>query len=341
MKADRARILTQAAKLDPGVRLVLLYGGDDSASRELADRFVRQFAGSDDPLAVETIAAADLVKDPARLAAAAAARSMFGDRTLVRVDGADNDTTDAVAAVLDGPAGNPVVVVAGDLKKGSKLVALAEAAAGALALASYPPQPKDAAVAVAEVAGDFHLNAGRGAARALFDACAGDRQLLRREVEKLGLYLDATAADAKTFELADLAAIGADFGDAELFEIGGAIAGGDPAAADAVLARLAKLGGIALLRATIRRFWQLLDLRAAVDGGASPDAAVKGARPPVFFKEQAAVAAELKVWRTPMLRAALARLLAEERAIKRSGSAGDVLALQALLGLAQQGRARR
>jgi DNA polymerase III delta subunit len=54
----------------------------------------------------------------------------------------------------------------------------------------------------------------------------------------------------------------------------------------------------------------------------------------VFWKEKATVAAQVGRWRTPQIRAVLNRLLETERAIKRSGTAGDVLATQAMLGIA-------
>ncbi len=344
MKADRGAIVAAAAKLDAKVRLVLLHGADDSASRDLADRFARQFDDAGNPLSVDTIAASELTKDPARLVAAAANVSMFGDRTLVRVDGADEEMLAAVAALLDGPpGGNPVVVVAGTLKKGSKLLARVEGDPGCLAHVSYAPAARDASAAVDEIAREVGLTPGRGAARALFEACGGDRLVLRRELEKLALYVDATPAAPVGFDLGDLAAIGADIGDAETGALVAGVAGGDAATADLHWARLSAQGipAITLLRAVTRRFWQLLDLRGAVDGGASPSSAVEGARPPVFWKDKPTLAAELGKWRTPAVRAALARLLAAERAIKRSGSAGDVLAAQLLLGLATQASGRR
>ena len=343
MKVDRPAIVAAAAKLDPKIRLVLLYGADDSASRDLADRFARQFDDAGNPLSVDVIPANELTKDPARLAAAASNVSMFGDRTLVRVDGADEDALAAVAALLDGAPGNPVVVVAGNLKKGSKLLARVETDPACLAHVSYAPQARDAAAAVEEVAREVGLTPARGAARALFEACGGDRLVLRRELEKLALYLDATVAAPLSFDLGDLAAIGADVGDAETGALVAGVAGGDAGVADLHLTRLTAQGlpAITLLRAVMRRFWLLLDLRAAVDGGASPSSAVDAARPPVFWKDKPALAAELAKWRTPAVRAALARLLAAERAIKRSGSAGDVLATQLLLGLATQASGRR
>ncbi len=337
MKADRSRIAAATARLAPEVKLVLLHGYDDSATRDLADRLARQFDGA------EALAAATLDKDPQALAAAATSVSMFGDRRLIRVDGADEDTLAAVDAVLTGPGGNPVIVVAGGLKKTSKLLARVEGDPHALAWQVPEARAGDIAGVVTEAGADFGVTPGRGAARALFDACGADRAVQRRELEKLALYLDATPDAPKTFEMSDLAAVGADLGDAEMGDLVAGIAGGDAAATDLQLTRLAaqNVAAIVIVRAVQRRFFTLLDLRAAVDGGASPRSAVEGARPPVFWKEKDALAAELGKWRTPMVRAALARLLGVERAIKRSGSAGEVLAAQALLGLATQASGRR
>lgn len=341
MKADRARIAAATTRLDPAVKLVLLHGYDESATRDLASRMARQFGDAANPLAVETITAASLDKDPQALAAAATAVSMFGDRTLVRVDGADEDTLTAVAAVLDGPGGNPVIVTAGGLKKTSKLLLRVEADPHALAYAIPEARPGDIGGLVDEAGQEFGITAGRGAARALFEAVGGDRAVLRSELEKLALYVDATPEAPRPFELADLAAVGADIGDAEMGDLVAAVAGGNAAAADLQIARLSaqNIPAITQLRAVTRRFWLLLDLRQAIDGGASPLSAAKAAR--VFWKEEEAVAAEAGKWRTPMVRAALARLLGTERAIKRSGSAGEVLSAQALLGLATQAAGRR
>ena len=339
MKADRAAIIAAAAKLPANIRLILLHGSDESASMELAQRVARGYFDADNPLSVDVVPASEVDKDPSRLVAAAANVSMFGDRTLVRVDGAGDDSAAAVAALLDtAVGGNLVLMVAGQLRKGSKLLAQAEAAKDVLSCISYPPDARNAVAAVEEIGRELGLVAGRGAARAAFDASGSDRAILRRELEKLALYLDASIASPQTFELADLDAIGTDVGDAKFGSLIESIAGGNAAAADVQLTRLMMQGmpGITLLRTVARRFWQLLDLRQAVDGGSSPSSAVDSARPPVFWKDKTIIAGEVARLRTPALRSILARLLSAERAIKRSGSAGEVLCSQVLLGIATQ-----
>ena len=339
MKADRHAAAAVAQRLDPGLRLLLLHGSDESASRDIAQQIARQFAQDANPLAINDVPAASLKDDPALLAAAASEISMFGDRTLVRVADGGEDCLDAVRALLAaGVAGNPVVVVAGVLRKGSALLALAEASPAALALASYPAEARNIAEIADAIAADAGLRLGRGVARALFAAFGGDRGMMRQEVEKLALYVDATPGGTATVELADLAAVGSDTGDAEIGALVDAVAGGRPEIADRQVERLTGqvVPGIVVLRGTARRFWQLLELRLAVDGGMTAQRAVDAARPPIFWKDKPQVAAQVERWHAPGLRRVLAALLDTERAIKRSGTAGDLLARQALVAVARQ-----
>lgn len=343
MKADRGALTAALRRLDPKIRLVLLHGPDDSASRDLALGFAAQFADAADPIGATVLPGNTLAADPGALLAAASAVSMFGGTTLVRVEGAGEDALAAVDALLSAPAaGNPVVMTAGALKKGSKLLARVEGDPAALSHISYLPDARSGGASVGEIAAELGLRPTRAATMALVDATGGDRGLLRRELEKIALYLDATVAAPQPLDIDAVAAIGAGVGDADFGALIDGIAGGQPEVADRQIARFAADGipGITLLRTVCRRFWQLLDLRLAVDGGSSAASAVAAARPPVFWKEKDALTAQVALWRTPAIRSVLARLLAAERAVKRSGSAGDVAVNQLLLGIASQGARR-
>jgi len=340
VKGDAARIQALTRRWDDGIRFVLLHGNDSAASADMAGELARSFADPANPMAVEVLTGAAVAADPQALVAAATTVSMFGDRTLVRVDGLDDDGAEAVAEILAGPPGNPVVATAGVLKKGSKLLALAEGAPAAIAVVSYEPSARDAPRLVAEIAAPFGLKPSRDAAAALFEATGGDRLLLRRELEKLALFLDASDTAPRPLELADVAALAPGAGDADSQALVLAITGGRPREVVALLSRAA-VPGIVTLRAVARRLTMLLPLRALVDGGASPKTAVEGARPPVFWKEKDAVAAELAAWTTPALVAGLASVLAAERGIKAAGSYGETLADAALLELSRRAAAGR
>lgn len=323
-------------RLDPGLRLILCHGGDTSASADLARGIIgRASAGG----SVTIVLAASLTADPAGLLAAAREIAMFGGPIVVRVDDAGEDASAAVATLLDAAvAGNLVVMTAGAFKKGSKLLARVEAASAALAVVSYPPDAAGTAATIVAVAGEYGVRPTRDAVAALAQATGGERGIIRQEVAKLALFVDARPDAPVAADAAAVAAIGAGFADADLAALVDGVAGGDPVA---VVHQLAEFGagtipGITLLRAVARRFWLLLDLRAAVDGGASAARAVEAARPPVFWRERDGVAAQVARWQTPAIRRALDRLLEAERAVKRSGSAGDIAVDQLLLTLALQ-----
>jgi len=342
MIADRAMIATARAGFPAGTRLILLYGPDAAASRDIADGIARQFANSADPLAVQTVDAADLARDPAALAAAANSVSLFGTAALIRVDDATDETAAAVTMLLGADQrGYPVLMTGGTLRKGAKLLAAVERATTALAFVSYLPDARGTLALVGEMAAELGLRPVAPAARMLIETTGGDRTLLRRELEKLALYVNATPLAPLQLLPADVAAAGAGNGDGDLAAFVDAFADGDAPRLDRQMRELADEGiiGITLLRAALRRLWLLLDLRLAVDGGSSASSAVDGARPPVFWKDKPAIVTQLAGWTTPGLRSALARLLATERAIKRSGTAGDVLVGQSMLGMTTRRRA--
>lgn len=336
MKVDAARIAAIARRWPDDIRLVLLHGADAAASRDHADQLARQFADPGNPMAVAFVAGSALGSDPQALLAATGSLSMFGDRTLVRVDGLDENGLDAVAALLAAPAGNPVVAVAGALKKGSKLQALAEKSPAVAAMISYEPGLKDALRLASEIGAEMGLKPSRDAAVLVFESAGGDRMIMRRELEKLALYLDATPAAPQTLDAATVAALSASAGEADQFGLSAAVAGGQAALAVDLLARLPAGMGIVAVRAVERRFSLLLSLRAGVEAGASPSTVVDAARPPIFWKEKDAVVAELGAWSSAAITSALGALLGAERAIKTRGSAGDIMAHAALLDLTRR-----
>ncbi len=340
MKVDSGRIEAIARQWPAGLRLVVLHGQDAAASRDFADMIARQFADPGNPAAIEQIGGRTLASDPQALTAAAGSVSMFGDRTLVRIEGLDDDGLEAVAALLSGPAGNPVVAIAGALKKASKLLAIAESSDAVAAMVSYEPGLRDAPRLANELGAPFGLTASREAAVMLFEAAAGDRTLMRREVEKLALYLDCDASRRRQAEREDVAAIGVGVGDSDQYALVAAVTSGRAALAANLMARLPG-AAIPALRALDRRFQLLLALRGVVDGGASAKTAVDSARPPIFWKEKETVAAELMLWPTPALVRGLRDVLAAERAIKSTGSLGETLAAHAMLTLARRAAARR
>jgi len=322
---------------DPAAtRLFLLYGPDESASRAVAARIAAAL-GPD----VERIdlGGPEVKGDPARLADEAASLSMFGARRLIVVDRAGDDVAPAAGNLLAlERAENPVVLLAGDLKKSSALLKLVESDARAAALASYPVDERNAEALVGEIAGALGLRLAPGVALRIADDGAGNRGVIGSELEKYVLYLDASPAAPRTLDHEAIEAIGADAGEGDLSRLLAAVAGGDPAGAEEELAQLRAEGkdGVQLIRAALRRMTMLARLRADVERGKSPGGVMASAGRAIFWKEQGAVQAEIGRWRAPMIAKAISRLIEAERQVMLPGGAGPVAAEAELLAIARQ-----
>mgnify|MGYP003515335369 CR=1 FL=1 len=126
-------------KPDPAVGILLIYGDEPAAIRDLAARAVKQVAGSlDDPFTVVRLDDGALAADPARLADEMQSISMFGGRRAIWVREAGEAFLRAAEPVLDGRAsGNLIVAEAGALAKSSALRNALEQSPRALILPVY------------------------------------------------------------------------------------------------------------------------------------------------------------------------------------------------------------
>lgn len=327
------------ARFPAEVRLLLFAGPDESASHAQAMAAIAALSDPGDPMAVTSLSADQLKTDPGRLADEAAALSMFGGRRVIRVDGAADGCMDAVQLLMAAPAaGNPVVMLAGDLPKSSGLRKLGEGSAMVRMLFSYPMDARAIRQWIAGEARALGLAPAAGVIEQLALASGHDVGILGQELRKFALYLDASPQAVRRLEPAHLAALGAGDGEEDLFGLLGAVIEGDRDATARQLGALPGGSGIPLLRNLARKLMQLLELRGAMDRGTSADAAARAMRPPLFWKEQALMAAAAGRWPQPRIGRALDQVLAAEAGIKAPGSAGDVLARQAVAMIAATAR---
>lgn len=317
---------------EPGTtRVVLLYGEDHGMIRDHAATLVRGVAGSvDDPFLV-----AELGKDQvSQLAGEAASLPLTGGRRVVRVREATDAVTDAVASVLKGSAPALVVLEAQGLATRSRLRSLVEAAPDGAAIACYPEEGRALSETIRAALSEANVNIDADALSWLTDQLGADRVSTRQEVEKLALYVgpgNRVDLDVAIACVGDLAGLSLD--DA-LF----AATAGEVVLADRAL-ELAMAEGstpVGTIRAALMHLQRLHRLRLTVDDGMSAADAVKGARPPIFFRRVGAFTRALGLWSSSALVAAMAGLAEAERACKRTGAPDEVLARNAVLTLARR-----
>jgi DNA polymerase-3 subunit delta len=333
VKANANQLRAALDAPSPDIRLYLLHGPDEAGAAELAQRLARAMGPEAERIDIE---GSTLRNDPGRLADEAASISLFGGARHIRINGAGEETLEALTLLLDADqAGNPVVAIAPGVKSSAKIVKLAQGSPRAMAFACYVPDGADADRMVAQIARDHGLRTTGDTARRLASASGGDRAIVAREIEKLALYLDAAPDRPAEIDDAALDAIGADLGEAEMSRAIAAAVAGDVAVIGPELARLSDAGvsPIPLLRGLVRRLMTIADLRAETDAGTPIDAAMKRNR--IFFREEAETRRAVRAWPPARLDDAIDRIRTAERAIMAPATAGEVLAEQAFLAVAR------
>ncbi len=309
---------------DPSVRCYLLYGPDESGSRALAQRLARALGPDAERIDLDP---ARIAVDPALLADEAASVSLFGGARHIRVEGVADSCLAAVEALMEAPAaGNPVVLIAGALKRDAKLVKRLEGANGAMLFASYPPEGGEADRLAMMLAREQGLKLDPDIARRLADASGGDRAVLASEIEKLALYADASPEHPREAGHAMFDAIAADIGEADLTRFVDAVLGGQEAVLERELIRLAGQGqeGIPLVRALLRRLLAMAAVRTEVDRGASPATAADRAGRALFWKEKNAITRDVARWPSVRIARAIERLSLLDRELRRSSGPGTI-----------------
>jgi DNA polymerase-3 subunit delta len=173
-------------------------------------------------------------------------------------------------------------------------------------------------------------------ARRLFDASAGDRAVVARELEKIACFLDADEGSVRDIDAGTLEAIGAGEGESSAGVLVDAVLTGGTRAATEELKQLSDAGddGIPLVRAMLRRLLQLAALRSEADRNGIA-AAMNGAGKALFWKEKSIVEAELRRWSAADLSTLVERVTAAQARLMESGSAGAAIASQELLTIAR------
>lgn len=338
-KLDARRI--PAFLADPGAaRIVLIHGEDGGLVRERGEALSRAVAG-EDPFRLVEIPREAAAKDPALLAAEAATPALTGGRRLVRVRGATDALAAAARAVLAGAGPGLVLLEAGSLdgRKGLR-AALEKAGPEAAVIACHPETGAALEAAIAALLRELGVGAEPAALAWMAQRLGEDRQVMRRECEKLALYVGAGGRVTEEDALASLAEGSALDLDAALL----AATEGDAEKADRALEAAFAEGAatVQVVRGALRHVQRLEAAALAVAHGASPREAVEGLRPMVFFRARPAFERALRLWSPEDLAAAGNALLEAERATKTTGMPDRAVARAALMDLARTAlRARR
>lgn len=330
LKAHEVERFVTRPDLTEGV--ILCYGPDAGLVRENGAKLARRFAGDDvDGMNLLVLDGAELEAEPARLAVEARTTSLFGDRRVIRIRNAGKGVTVPLSGILDDPAGAMVVVEAGNLTPKDALRALVEGAKSGRALPCYADSEETLGRVLSETFSKAGIRIDADTLATLRDLLGNDREVTRRELDKLLLYADET----KQLTEADVLLLCADNAALVLDEIVDATGGGNAAALDAALGRA--LGNAVnpqqILAACLNHFSTLRRWRVEVETGKPASAVLDGARPRPHFSRKSALERQLRLWSDEALSHALERLQGTIAESRKHYAMQETLARRALLSL--------
>ena len=338
MKSVKPADLERQSRLDPAVRFTLLTGPDEATMAAVASHLVG-LAGKDAERL--DLSGSQLAQDPSLLAAEAASMSLFSAARIIRLElsGSGDDSVAAVEALLTADTViNPVIATGASVTAKSKLVKLVEGSDHAVAAICYQPDRRALVGIAMSAAEEQGLRIANAEAQLLVDLVSGDQALMRREIEKMALYLDAASDRQRQVTAADIAALGAATHEEDVSECINVALGGKVRDLPDMLTKAAAVGvaEIRIIRALAIRAMALARLRAEVDAGAHPATVVAARTSGIFWKERDAVTAQLRIWDSVRVARLMSRLIDCERALKSSGTPGGVLFRKLMTDIAHQ-----
>jgi len=330
LKAHEVERFVNRPDISEGVFLV--YGPDAGLVREIGHRLTRQFAGGDaGAMNLVTLDGSELDSEPGRLAVEARTTSLFGEKRVVRVRGAGKSLVLPLAELLDDPAGAAIILEAGNLVPRDALRALVEGSKAGRALPCYPDSEETLLRLINDTFSKAGIRAAPDVATTLRDSLGNDREITRRELEKLLLF----AARSKELTRNDVLTLCADNAALVLDEITDAVGTGHAARLDTALDRAlaAAINPQQLLASALLHFSALRRWRAEVDAGRSPRDVLENARPRPHFSRKAVLEQQLRLWSDEALAAACERLYVATADSRKRYSLQETVAGRALLAI--------
>jgi DNA polymerase III subunit delta len=287
---------------------VLFYGTDPGLVSERSAQLAAMLAKRENPSGeVLRLDDAELDEDAGRLETELKTRPMFSGRRIVRAIAGRRISAHLLKPLIaSGPFEGVLIVEAGNLKPDDGIRTSFEATASCYAVACYPDSEADIEALISDILDAQKLRIAPDALALLQSRLGADRAQSRGEIDKLALYCLGRAE----VTIEDVESIVGDAANLALDAIASSTAEGRAEAALGTVGRALTSGesGQAVIAILERYFLKLHKVRSDIEAGLSLDDALKGLRPPLFFKQRDAFARQVRMWPRPNLDRALARI---------------------------------
>ena len=320
-------------------KVVLVYGPDQGLVRERSDALVKSaVTNPDDPFQMTELDGDELRSNPDRLASAACAMSMIGERQAVRVKNGFERLDNIVRKLLELPTGDTLVVIeAGELGPRASLRATLEKSNNAAVVACYRDEGRALESFVRTEIERNNIRIERDAMLLLISSLGNDRMQSRSEIAKLALYTGV----GKTATLADVEAAVSDASHHTLEGIAHAAMSGNLNDLERTLERAFadRESAVTILIFVRLQLARLNHVLALLQQGKNIDDALRSARI-LHFRVADQVKSTLRLWDRQLIDRALEHVLSSEIDCKTTGVPGELVCRRTLYEICMTARRR-
>ena len=321
------------------VNAVLLYGPNNGLVREYSQTLsIKCISDPNDPFSITNFTGSQLQQDPSVLIDAVYSLSLAGGDCVVKIQDAQDNLAPTLAHIFSQSIQSwPVIIEANMLTPKSALRKLFEQSKNLAVIACYPDDGYPLELFIKKIIAQEGLSIDQGACVFLCASLAGDRQIVRREVEKLCLYCLTKKTTANEITEADAIACIGDTSETSMDDLVYSVGDGSQANIDKVLTKMFSEGisPVAVIRSIQRHFQRLHFIHSQKEKGKSLDQALGKLRPPVFFKRKARFQRQVQNWSLRKINRALLITTKTEIDSKTTGLPAEVLCNRALMRIAQ------
>lgn len=313
-------------------RGALVYGPDHGLIQTRCDRIADAVLTDQDPTFNQTILTEEqLLADPSRLSDELCAMSLLGGLRLIRVKDASDKLAELVKEALSKPLENYLLLQAQELSARSRLRVVAEQAKSIAALPCYVDEGATLNQLIIQRLKQEQIGISTEALQLLTQKLPADRVAILSELNRLCIFSlgkdRITEDDVQSCFEAD--------SESDMDRAILAFGRGDTTVLCKALDSLLSVGmqPIVIVRALDRLMMRLMELQQMVVQGMRAAEAVKVARPPIFFKQQADYVACLNYWSHGTLQAVRQELMCLEYQVKTQHDIAETMFQQRLLRL--------
>lgn len=314
----------------------LIYGNDSGLVRERARNIVKNFTSrSGGEMELISLQASELDSEPDRLGRETRTQSLFGGAPIVRLHGTANKHAKILAELLEDWPDCVLVLESDNLTPRDKLRATVEKSKSGVAIPCFADSAKDLIPLINDTFSKAGIAITPRAATLLREQLGNDREVTRRELEKLILF----AHETKRIDEEDIIALSGDNSTIAVDQIIDAVGTGHLPQLESALAkaRIASIDSGRILRATLNHFIMLQNLAAkAAENGQRAADLVDPGRLRFHFSREVSIKTQARLWSDENLVRAIDQIQLASLKDRESKYLGQAITERVLISLASR-----